>query len=162
MAGVNSRTSCRQLFKKLNILTLSLLHILEVTCFIRKYCQSLELNANVHNHNTRRKMDIHIKSYRTNSYKNSVINMETKICNKLPDHMKEIDSYKSFKKKLKPFPLLHTFYSVEEFLSSWFYIHKYVNVAECYEYSIFYWLLSVTIIKYSYWKLICIVLKICK
>jgi len=118
MAGVNSRTSCRQLFKKLNILTLSSLYILEVTCFIRKHCQSLELNTNVHSHNTRRKMDIHIKSYRTNLYKNSVINMGTKIYNKLPNYMKEFDSYKSFRKELKSFLLLHTFYSVEEFLSS--------------------------------------------
>ena len=117
MAGVNSRTSCRQLFKELNILTLSSLYILEVTCFLKRYCQSLELNVNVHNHNTRRKMDIHIKSHRTNLYKNSVINMGSKIYNKLPDHLKEIDSFKVFKKKLKVFLLLHTFYSVEEFLS---------------------------------------------
>jgi hypothetical protein len=72
--------------------------------------------------------------------------MWTKIYNKLPDHMKEIVSYKSFKKKLKSF-LLHTFYSMEEFLSSLFYINKYVNLAELYEYSISYWLLSDTIIK---------------
>jgi hypothetical protein len=32
---------------------------------------------------------------------------------------------------------LHTFYSVEEFLSAWFYIHKYINLTKCYEYSIF-------------------------
>ena len=125
MAGVNSRTSCRQLFKESNILTLSSLYILEVTCFLKRYCQSLELYVNVHNHNTRRKMDIHIKSHRTNLYKNSVINMGSIIYNKLPDHLKEIDSFKVFKKKLKVFLLLHTFYSVEEFLSSWLYSYKY-------------------------------------
>ena len=118
MAGVNSRTSCRPLFKELNILTLSSLYILEVTCFLKKYNQSLELNANIHNHNTRRKMDIHIKSHRTKLYKNSIVNMGSTIYNKLPDHMKEIDSYEVFKKQLKSFLLLHTFYSVEEFLSS--------------------------------------------
>ena len=47
------------------------------------------------------------------------------IYNKLPDHLKEIDSFKVFKKKLKLFLLLHTFYSVEEFLSSWLYSYKY-------------------------------------
>jgi hypothetical protein len=118
MAGVNSRTSCRQLFKELNILTLSSLYILEVTCFIKKYGQSLELNANVHSYNTRRKMDIHIKSHRTNLYKNSIINMGSKIYNNLPDNIKQIDSYKVFKKKVKSFLLVHTFYSVEEFLSA--------------------------------------------
>ena len=37
LAGVSSRTSYRQLFKDLNILTMASLYILEVTCFIRKY-----------------------------------------------------------------------------------------------------------------------------
>jgi len=36
MVGVSSRMSYSQLFKELNILTLASLHILEVTCFVRK------------------------------------------------------------------------------------------------------------------------------
>ena len=98
MVGASSRTSGRQLFKELNILTLASLHILEVTCFIRKYCQSLELNSNVHNYNIRRKVDIHIQSYKTDIYKKSVINMGTKVYNKLPGYIKEAESYKAFKK----------------------------------------------------------------
>jgi len=50
MVGASSRTSCRQL--ELNILNLPLLYILEMTCFVRKYCQSLELNSSVRNYNT--------------------------------------------------------------------------------------------------------------
>jgi len=61
MSGVSSRTSCKQLFKELNILTLASLYIFEVTCFIRKYCQSLEQNSKVHQYNTRRTLDIHVK-----------------------------------------------------------------------------------------------------
>jgi len=37
--------------------------------------------------------------------------MGTKVYNKLPGYIKEIDSYKAFKKELKLFLLLHTFYS---------------------------------------------------
>jgi len=48
MVGVSSRTSCRQFFKDLNILTLASLYILEETCFVRKYCQSLEQNSEVY------------------------------------------------------------------------------------------------------------------
>jgi len=44
-----------------------------------------------------------------NLYKNSVINMGSIIYNKLPDHLKEIDSFKVFKRKLKLFLLLHNF-----------------------------------------------------
>jgi len=51
-------------------------------------------------------------------YKKSVINMGTKMYNNLPKFLKEIDDYKAFKKELKLFLLLQTFYSVEEFVSS--------------------------------------------
>jgi len=120
MVGVSARTSCRQLFKELNILTLvSLytLYIMEVICYIRKHHQFVDLNANIHAHNTRRKMDIHIQSHNTDLYKRSVINMGTKLYNKLPEYIKEIDSYKTFKKELKSLLLLHSFYSVEEFVA---------------------------------------------
>jgi hypothetical protein len=90
MVGVSSITSCRQLLKELNILTLASLYLLEVICFIRKYHQSVEINSNVHTYNTQRKMDIHIQSYNTEIYKKCLINMGTKIYNKLPGYIKEI------------------------------------------------------------------------
>jgi hypothetical protein len=62
--------------------------------------------------------DIHIQPYRTNLYKNSVINKGTKIYNKLPEDIKGIDSYKLFKKSLKSFLLCNSFYSVEEYFST--------------------------------------------
>jgi len=43
--------------------------------------------------------------------------MGTKLYNKLPSYIKEIDSYKTFEKELKSFLLLHTFYSVGEFVA---------------------------------------------
>jgi hypothetical protein len=54
-------------------------------------------------------MDIHIQSYKIDVYKKSVINMGTKVYNKLPGYVKEIDSYEAFKKELKLLLLLHTF-----------------------------------------------------
>jgi len=49
--------------------------------------------------------------------KKSLINMGTYVYNKLPGYIKEIDSYKAFKKEVKSFLLPHTFYSVEESVS---------------------------------------------
>ena len=63
-------------------------------------------------------MDIHVKLHKTEIYKKSVINMGTKVYNNLPGFIKEIDNNKAFKKDLKLFLLLHTFYSLEEFVSS--------------------------------------------
>jgi hypothetical protein len=88
MVGVSSRTSSRQLFKELNILTVASLYILLVTCFIRKYCQSLKLNSNIHKYNTQKKMDIHVQRYKTELHKKSVINIGTKIYHSLPGFIK--------------------------------------------------------------------------
>jgi len=90
MVAVSSRTPCKQLFKELNILTLVSLYTMEVMCYTRKHHQFVDLNSNIHAHNTRRKMDIHIQSYNTDLYKRSIINMRTKLYNKLPGYIKEI------------------------------------------------------------------------
>jgi len=74
---------------KTNILTLVSLYIMEVICYIRKHHQFVELNSNIHAHNTRRKMGIHIQSYNTDLYTRSVINMGTKLYNKLPGYIKK-------------------------------------------------------------------------
>jgi len=77
----------------------------------------VELNSDVHEHNTQRKMDIQVQSYKTDLYKQSVINMVTKLYNKMPGYVKETDNYKAFKKELKWFLVYHACYSVEEFVS---------------------------------------------
>jgi len=117
IAGINPRTPCRQLFKEMNFLTIVSLYILEVISYLRRHHQFVQLNSNVHAYNTRRKRDIHIHSYKTDLYKRSVINMGSKLYNKLPDYIKEIESYKTFRKQLKSFLLRHAFYSVEEFVA---------------------------------------------
>jgi hypothetical protein len=58
-----------------------------------------------------------VLSYKTDLYKRSVVNMGSKLYNKFPDYIKEIESYKTFRKKLKSFLLWHAFYSVEEFVA---------------------------------------------
>jgi hypothetical protein len=78
----------------------------------------LEQYSQVHQYNTQRRLDIHVKMQKTEIYKKSVINMGTKAYNNLPKFLKEIDDYKAFKKELKLFLLLQSFYSVEESVSS--------------------------------------------
>jgi hypothetical protein len=63
-------------------------------------------------------MDIHVELQKNEIYKRSVINMGTKTYNNLPKFWKEIDDSKAFKKELKLFLLLQSFYSVEEYVSS--------------------------------------------
>jgi hypothetical protein len=116
ITGVNPKTPCRQLFKEFNILTIVSLYILVVISYFRRQHQFVQLNSNVHTYNTRRKRDIHIQSYKTDLYKRRVVNRDSKLYNKLPDYIKEIESYKTFSKELKSFLLWHAIYSVEEFV----------------------------------------------
>ena len=116
MIGVNSRMSCKQLFKEIKILMLPSPYASKVACFIKYYCQSLELNSKVHKYHTRRKMAIHVQSYKTDIYKESVINMRTKLYNKMPGYLKEMDNYEAFMTELKSFILYHAFFTQKRYL----------------------------------------------
>jgi len=63
---------------------------MEVIIYVIKPHQLVDLNSNIHADNTGRKMDIHIQSYNTDLYKRSVINIGTKLYNKLPGYIKGI------------------------------------------------------------------------
>jgi hypothetical protein len=78
---------------------------------------AIDQEVTAHQGHTRRKMDIHIQSHKTDLHKRSVVNMGSKLYNKLPDYIKKINSYKAFRKELKSFLLLQTFYSVEKFVA---------------------------------------------
>ncbi|PNF36177.1 hypothetical protein B7P43_G10683 [Cryptotermes secundus] len=52
ISGISSRTSCRQIFKDYNVLTLPSLYILEVTRFIKKYKPFMAINSDIHKYNT--------------------------------------------------------------------------------------------------------------
>jgi hypothetical protein len=69
ISGTSRKTSCRQIFKDYNILTVTCLYIREIVCFIKKYKGSLEQNVQVHNYNTREKMDLHVQYCRKNLLK---------------------------------------------------------------------------------------------
>jgi hypothetical protein len=62
ISGVSNRTSCRQIFKHYNVLTLPSLYILEVVCFIIKHKYVIAKNLDIHNYeyNIRRKLNLHV------------------------------------------------------------------------------------------------------
>jgi len=118
MCGVGKSTSCRQLFKDCKILTVTLLYILEVLCFLKKYKLAVQKNEQIHDQNTRSNMNLYVKPCNTNLYKKSVINMGIRLYNKVPNNIKKVEEYKPYERKLKSFPTEHAFYSLDEFLMS--------------------------------------------
>ena len=101
IVGAKKCESCKPLFRELQILTLASMYILEVLCFTKKYQGYIWQNMDIHNHNTRRKLDLHIHHCNTVLYQRSVTNMGIKLFNKLPTQIRQLPSYKIFKREVK-------------------------------------------------------------
>ena len=74
-------------------------------------------NSEIHGHNIRRKQDlqVHVQQCNTTLYQKSVLNMGIKLYNKLLIQIKQLDTYKSFKKEVKTFLAHKADYTMEEF-----------------------------------------------
>jgi len=110
-------TSCRPIFKRFKILTLTSLYIYETLCFMKKQYHNLKHRFEIHEHNTRSKNDLYQQYCNISNYQKSVLNMGTKLFNKLPSQIKHLDNYNKFKKELKNFLLVNSFYTIAEFFS---------------------------------------------
>jgi hypothetical protein len=80
--------------------------------------EKIKYNGEVHDHCTHQKSDLHTQYCRTKLFKNSSANVGIKLYNKLPNTIKRLDKIQEFKRRLKYFLLQHTFYSVDEYMSS--------------------------------------------
>lgn len=111
--------SCRNLFKELEILTIPSMYILACAVLIK----SNKLNAvrftdrNI-SHDLRHTSNILLPQHNLSLVANSPFIMSIKIYNHLPCHLKQIDRLPLFKNKLKKLLLNHSFYSVEEYLTT--------------------------------------------
>jgi hypothetical protein len=71
----------------------------------------------IHEHETQHRFDFQTRFCRTDIFFLSVTNFGTKLYNKLPNYIKNLENLKPFKKQLKAFLLQQNFYSVDEYLS---------------------------------------------
>jgi hypothetical protein len=116
--NVDNGSSCRNLFKQLNILPLKSQHIFSLMMFVARNRELFVINANVHNFPTRLHNDLHLPIANLSVFQNGVYFSGVKIFNNLPTDLKQTfyDVYK-FKRALKRFLLDNSFYSLEEFYS---------------------------------------------
>jgi hypothetical protein len=82
--NAGSRVSCRELFKKLNILPLHMQYILSLLLFVVKNIEEFTSNSEVHCINTRHKSDLYPPSIKLIKYKKRVHYSGIKIFNHLP------------------------------------------------------------------------------
>lgn len=118
IVGAKPRESCRQFFKKLEILTLTNQYIYSLINFLLCNKENFPTNSAIHSINTRRRNDFHTPSSNLSCYQRGVRYMAIKIFNSLPEDIKNLNQNPAlFKAKLKNYLISHTFYSVDEFLT---------------------------------------------
>jgi hypothetical protein len=117
MCSVNRRSCCRELFKSLNILPVPRVYIMETVCYTKLNNKGLKQNSAIHDYKIRHRSDFQTQFCRTNMLKKSVNNLGTKLYNTLPNHLKNLEDLKPFKKQVKTLLLQQSFYSIKEYLS---------------------------------------------
>ena len=118
--GYGYNESCRELFKELKILTLSLQYIFSLLLFIVNNRNYFVSNSVYHKINTRqkKKKDLTCLRYILPCIRRVFIYSGTKFFNCLPKAIKDISSKtKKFKIALKHYLLTCSFYSLDEVFS---------------------------------------------
>jgi hypothetical protein len=114
--GCKSRDSCRQLFKKIQILPLPSQYILNLLLFVVQNRNQFKANLKVHCINTRQHFDLHQPLSSLVKYQKGVYWNGIKVINSLPSYTKDkSNDYRDFKLTLKHFLHKNSFYSLQEY-----------------------------------------------
>jgi len=118
MTGNNVRTSCRPLFPRLGIMSLSSQYIFSLVKFLSRNLQLYTFNFTIHNYNTRYRIQLHKPSTALTLYQKGPYYESVRIYNKLPYNIAElILQNKGFLTNLKKYLLEKAYYSVEEYMN---------------------------------------------
>ena len=115
MVNAHPLTSCKAVFKKLNILTLPCLYISQLILHIRANENNFVRNHEIHSHNTRSNQRMRQPFSRLDIGQKSPNCIGIKCYNKI-NFFKTSDSMNVCKNKLNKFLVSNCFYSVDEFL----------------------------------------------
>lgn len=123
ICGVAPDVSCKPLFKDLHILPLPCLYILEAAKFVKLHQAEYYIKAKDTMARSRRYPErlVHTEVPKSTKYQKNCYWMCKIIYNKIPQFIKELPMNR-FKLELNRWLLLHTFYSVKEFLD-----YKYIG-----------------------------------
>ena len=110
ICGVSPLDSCKPLFKKLNLLTLPCMYVLEVSVFVRKFNDFFKFKRDhITKYTPRDPTKIMISFCRTTLNKKNVYHMCISVFNKLPQSLRELP-FKYFKVRLRKWLVDQCFY----------------------------------------------------
>jgi hypothetical protein len=116
ITGLKRPELCWQKFKESRILTVTSMYILEVLCFTKIQIGILKKNYEIHEHNTRRKHDLHTQPHNTSLLQKSVLHIDVRLYKQLPMRIKILDKYNQFRKEVKSILLQNMIYRLDEYL----------------------------------------------
>jgi exonuclease III len=118
MMGVSNRTSCRHIFKKLEILPLNSQYIYSMLLFVSTHKQLFITNSDSHSIHTRQRDNLHVPMASLTAFQKGVYFSGVKIFNRLPAELKQLSSRpKQFKIASKRYLASHCFYTLDEFMT---------------------------------------------
>jgi hypothetical protein len=116
MVDAQPRTSCRSLFKKLEILPVPCQYILSLMNFIVNNQEHFQTNFTIQNINTRNNHNLHRRNANPSTMQKSTFYAGVRIFNSLPRSLTILKREKAeFKVSLRKDLNSHSFYSVDEF-----------------------------------------------
>jgi hypothetical protein len=114
--NLKPQTSLRDLFRKVDIITLPSLYIYEVIMYARKHYADLPKNSDLHKFNTRNKNKLAVHRLRLSKSRKSFIGQSIHFYNKIPSHITDLPDY-NFKKHVKDILTQKSYYRVKDYLT---------------------------------------------
>jgi len=109
ITGARNRDSCKEYFKKLNMLPLQSQYLLSLSLFVAE-------NSDYFSFNTKNKCNLHLPSSKLAVFQKGPYYSGIKAFNNLPTYIKSLlKDKKQFKLALKKFFHLYTFYNLNDF-----------------------------------------------
>jgi hypothetical protein len=119
MPRLGPRSSCREGFKKLDILTVPCLYIYALMLFVVKNPNTYQTNSSVHGRNIRQQNKLHAPSVRFSSIQRDVFYSSVKIFNQLPQNISKFhNNIHICRTLLRNYLVQNAFSSIKEFLSN--------------------------------------------
>jgi exonuclease III len=117
MTGRRPRDTCRGLFRKNKILTLTCIYILELGSYAFRNHKSWQTGEDTHDHFTRHNRLVRLEIHRTTSYESAPLYASKLVYNKIPGCIRNLEKYSEFKAKLTEWLCEREFYCIREFFA---------------------------------------------
>jgi hypothetical protein len=113
---VSNNVSCRELFRKLNVLPFYTQYIFSLLLFVVKNTDKFTFNSTVHSINTRHCSDLHLSAVHLTKDQKGVYHSGAKAFISLLPGIKSLaQNIGRFKSTLKKFLLKRSFYTIQEY-----------------------------------------------